>query len=64
MTEPFTRWDAADYLLSEADMARYLEACFAEAPDDPDFIARARENVARARSRMRMATDLPGEEPV
>lgn len=64
MTEQFVCWDAADYLLNEADMARYLAACVAEAPDDPDFIARARENVARARDRMQTAMDLPGEEPV
>lgn len=64
MTEPFTRWDAADYLLNEADIAHYLEACAVEAPDDPDFIARAQANVARARDRMQTAIDLPGEEPV
>ncbi|WP_455233643.1 helix-turn-helix domain-containing transcriptional regulator [Geopseudomonas aromaticivorans] len=60
MTEQFTRWDTAEYLLNEADIAHYLEACAVEAPHDPDFIARAQANVARARDRMH----LPGEEPV
>src|SRR5207302_9642046 len=32
--ESFSRWDAADYLKSEADMMGYLEACLAEVPDD------------------------------
>lgn len=62
MTESFTRWDTADYLLSEADMVRYLEACALEAPDDPDFIARALGNVARARARMQAASDRHGRD--
>jgi len=27
MTEKFTRWDPADHVASEADMALYLDAC-------------------------------------
>ena len=27
MAEKFTRWDAADYLKTEEDMALYLDAC-------------------------------------
>ncbi len=42
MNEQFTRWDSAEYLKTEADMASYLNACIEEAGDDPAFIARAR----------------------
>lgn len=47
--EAFSRWDAADYLKSEADMVAYLEACLEEAPDDPALIAAALGDIARAR---------------
>jgi len=47
--ETFTRWDAADYLKTEAGMAAYLEACLEEAPDDPALIAAALGDIARAR---------------
>ncbi|HEY1888987.1 MAG TPA: hypothetical protein VGG63_01170 [Steroidobacteraceae bacterium] len=47
--ETFSRWDAADYLKSEEDMAAYLQACIEEAPDDPAFIAAALGDVSRAR---------------
>jgi DNA-binding phage protein len=39
--ETFSRYDTADYLKSEEDMAAYLEACLEDAPDDPVFIASA-----------------------
>ena len=32
--ETFSRWDAADHLKSEADIAAYLAACMEEAGDD------------------------------
>jgi probable addiction module antidote protein len=47
--EAYSRYDSADYLKSEADMAAYLEACLEEAPDDPAFIAAALGTIARAR---------------
>jgi probable addiction module antidote protein len=47
--ETFSRYDTADYLKSEEDMAAYLEACLEEAPDDPAFIASALGTIARAR---------------
>jgi hypothetical protein len=46
--ETFSRWDAADYLKSEADATGYLEACIAEAPGDPALIAAALDDIARA----------------
>ena len=45
---PFSRYDTADYLKSEADMVAYLEACLEEAPEDPAFLAEALGTIARA----------------
>jgi probable addiction module antidote protein len=53
--ERFTRWDPAEYMKSEADMAAYLEACLEEAPDDAAFIAAALGDVARAYGMMKVA---------
>ena len=55
--ETFSRWDAADYLKSEEDMAAYLQACIEEAPDDPAFIATALGDVARARGMVQLAKE-------
>jgi probable addiction module antidote protein len=53
----FRRWDAANYLKSEEDMAAYLEAAMEEAPDDPAFITAVLADIARARGIMRLAHD-------
>jgi probable addiction module antidote protein len=53
--EAFSRYDSADYLKSEEDMAAYLEACLEEAPDDPAFIASALGAIARARGMAELA---------
>ena len=53
--ETFSRYDTADYLKSEADMVAYLQACMEEAGDDPEFIAVALGNIARARGMMQLA---------
>ena len=47
----FDRYDTADYLETEADIAAYLEAITEEAGDNSAYIARALEAVARARKR-------------
>jgi probable addiction module antidote protein len=57
MKETFSRYDTADYLKSEADMAAYLEACLEEAPDDPAFIAAALGTIARARGMVQLAKE-------
>ncbi len=49
MTEEFAKWDSAEYLKTEEDMANYLDACMEEAGDDPVFIAKALGTIARAR---------------
>ena len=48
MTTKFSKYDVADYLKNETDIALYLEACFEEAGDDAAFIAAALGDVARA----------------
>lgn len=55
--ETFSRWDAADYLKSEDDIAAYLQACIEEAPDDPALIAAALGDVARARGMVQLAKE-------
>jgi len=53
----YRRWDVANYLKSEEDMAAYLEAAMEEAPDDPAFITAVLNDIARARGIMRLASD-------
>lgn len=48
-----TKFDAVNYLKTEKDLARFLEACLDEGGDDPAFMAKARRDIARARRRMR-----------
>ena len=50
MAKPKLRkFDAANYLKSEKDIALYLEACLKEGGDDPAFIAAALGDIARPR---------------
>jgi len=50
MPEPlFCRYDAADYLKTEADVMAYLDAVMAESGDDPALVAHALDVAARAR---------------
>jgi probable addiction module antidote protein len=53
--EVVTRYDSADYLRSDEDIAAYLAACLEEAPADPAYIAAALGTVARARGMMKLA---------
>ena len=53
----FSRYDAADYLKSEADIAAYLDAVMEEGGYDPAFVARALGDVARARNMSQLARD-------
>ena len=55
--ETFSRYDTADYLRTDADMAAYLEACLEEAPDDPALIAAALGDIARARGMVQLAKE-------
>ena len=51
--ETFTRYDTADYLESEEDIAAYLSACAEE--DDPALFLAALGDVARARNITQLA---------
>lgn len=53
--ETFTRWDAADHLQTDEDIALYLDACAEEG--DPQLILAALGDVARARNMMQLAKD-------
>ncbi|WP_419737065.1 addiction module antidote protein [Pseudomonas sp. COR18] len=57
MTEQFAKWDSAEYLKTEEDMANYLDACMEEAGDDPAFIAKALGTLARARGMTHVARE-------
>ena len=50
-------YDVADHLRSPAEMAAYLEACFAECDGDASFIAKALGDIARARGMSEIARD-------
>ena len=51
------KWDSADYLKTDEDMAMYLEACLEEAGDDAAFIAKALGTIARAKGMTQLAKD-------
>ena len=58
MTTPNLRkWDSAEHLKTDEDMAAYLEACFQEAGDDAAFIAKALGNIARAKGMTQLSKD-------
>jgi probable addiction module antidote protein len=50
-----TRWDSAEYLKTDEDMAGYLEACLEE--NDPALIAHALGVIARAKGMTQLARD-------
>ncbi len=53
-----SKWDSAEHLKTEEDIALYLDACFEEAADDDaPFIAKALGTVARARGMTQLARD-------
>ena len=55
MSETFGRYDAADYLATEDDIAAYLEASAEEG--DPALLLAALGAVARARNMSRLSRD-------
>lgn len=57
MTLVLKRWDSAEHLKNEDDIALYLEACFEDAGDDAAFIAKALGTIARSRSMTQLAKD-------
>lgn len=57
MAEKFTRWDAADDLKSEEDMALYLDACLEGDSGDGRMIRAALSDIARACGMSQLARD-------
>jgi probable addiction module antidote protein len=53
----FSRYDSADYLETEDDVAAYLDAVMEEGGDDPTYVTRALGVVARARNISKLARD-------
>lgn len=51
------KWDSAEHLQTEEDIALYLQACIDEAGDDAAFIAKSLGVVARARGMTQLAKD-------
>jgi probable addiction module antidote protein len=51
------KWDSAEHLKTDEDMAAYLEACFQEAGDDGAFIAKALGNIAKAKGMTQLSKD-------
>lgn len=49
------KWDSAAHLETEADIARYWEACLEEGHDDAAFITAALGHIARARGMTQLA---------
>lgn len=57
MAEKFSRYDTADYLKTEEDMAFYLDACIEEDPGDGSLIRTALGNLARAKGMSQLARE-------
>lgn len=53
----FSRWDAADSLKTEQDMALYFEACLEDDPGDGSLVRAALGDIARARGMSQLARD-------
>ena len=52
-----SRYDVAEHLRTQEEMAAYLEACFEEANGDAAFIAKALGDIARAKGMSQVARD-------
>jgi len=53
----FSRYDSADYLETEDDIAAYLDAVMEEGGEGPTYVTRALGVVARARNISKLARD-------
>ncbi len=57
MAEKFTAWDVADHLVSDIDVAAYLDACIIGDPGDGSLVCAALGDIARARGMSQLARD-------
>jgi probable addiction module antidote protein len=55
MRETFSRWDAAEYLNTDEDIAQYLDACIRDDAGDGRLIQAALGDIARARNMTELA---------
>jgi probable addiction module antidote protein len=55
--QTLSRWDSAEYLRSEADIAAYFDAAIDEGGDDPVYMLHVFNIIARARGMMKLASD-------
>ena len=63
MSEKFSRYDSADYLKTDEDMALYFAACLEE--NDPALMTHALGVIARAKGMTQLARDTgPDEMPL
>src|SRR5579859_563217 len=53
----FSRWDAANSLKTDNDMALYFEACLEEDPGDGSLVRAALGDIARARGMSQLARE-------
>ena len=51
------KWDSAQHLQTEEDMALYLEACLQVAGDDAAFVAKALGTIAKAKGMSQLSRD-------
>ena len=52
-----SRYDVAEHLRTQEDLAAYLEACMEEADGDAAFVAKALGDLARAKGMSQVASD-------
>jgi probable addiction module antidote protein len=57
MAEVFSRYDTADYLQTDEDIAAYFDACVEEDPGDGSLIRAGLGAIARARGMSQLARD-------
>jgi probable addiction module antidote protein len=57
MSLTLRKWDSAEHLTTEEDIAAYMQACIDEADGDAAFIAKSLGVVARARGMSQLAKD-------
>jgi probable addiction module antidote protein len=56
-----SKWNSAEHLKTDEDMAAYLEACFAEAGNDPAFISKALGTITKASGMNQLTKDAGSE---
>ena len=57
MALKWRKWDTAEHLTNDEDIALYMEACLEEAGDDAAFIAKALGDIARAKGMTQLAKE-------